>query len=312
MAGLALKFIQRHGTVIIGVMSGTLFVVATPIGNLEDLTFRALRILREVDLIAAEDTRRTAKLLTHYEIRKPMISVREHNEARQSAVLIKQLLEGKQIALVSDAGTPAVADPGARLVRAAHEAEIRVVPIPGCSAIMAALSASGFEGPFSFLGFPPAGQSARRNWLKDQSSLPHTLIMFEAPHRVVGLINDVNQIFVKRPCTIWREITKIHEQLVLQPIIAAPTSRSFPLPAQGEFTIIIGPPVVGPETSYEPQEIAALFDHIAKFRGISEAAAADLVSTHLGIPAHAVKKAVKRQRILVKRQKEAEGSGSEP
>src|SRR4030095_15254301 len=125
-------------------MNGTLFVVGTPIGNLEDLTFRALRTLKEVDAIAAEDTRRTIKLLTHYQIRKPLVSIREHNEARETPRLLRRLGAGESIALVSDAGTPGIADPGARLVRAAHESGIQVVPIPGATAIATALSASGF------------------------------------------------------------------------------------------------------------------------------------------------------------------------
>src|SRR5580765_3703242 len=138
-------------------MAGTLFVVATPIGNLEDLTFRALRTLKEVDLIAAEDTRRTAKLLAHYEIRKPLVSLREHNEARQSPRLLDRIAAGERIALVSDAGTPGIADPGARLVRAAHERRLQVVPIPGPSALVTAMSVSGYEADqFVFAGFPPA------------------------------------------------------------------------------------------------------------------------------------------------------------
>src|SRR5580765_2190222 len=147
-------------------MPGTLCVVATPIGNLEDLTFRALRTLREVDVIAAEDTRRTAKLLAHYEIRKSMVSLHEHNETRESPRLVARMLTGESIALVSDAGTPGIADPGATLVSAARAAGVPIVPIPGPSAIAAALSVSGVSGSeFLFAGFPPSSGQAREEWL---------------------------------------------------------------------------------------------------------------------------------------------------
>src|SRR5262245_16760447 len=166
-------------------MPGTLFVVATPIGNLEDLSFRALRTLKEVDLIAAEDTRRTAKLLAHYEIRKPMVSLREHNERRETPRLIDRLRTGQSIALVSDAGTPGVSDPGQHLVRSAHDAGIKVSPIPGPSAVMAALSASGEPGDeFRFKGFVPRSGDLRKRWLADLQAEPGTVIFFEAPHRI--------------------------------------------------------------------------------------------------------------------------------
>src|SRR5512134_2464855 len=147
---------SRNGTISFGPMSGTLYVVATPIGNLEDITLRALRVLREADLIAAEDTRRTARLLQHYSISTPTTSLHEHNERQKLPMLLERMARGERIALVSDAGTPAISDPGARLVAAAHDHGLRVEPVPGPSAVTAALSASGFEGnDFWFLGFPP-------------------------------------------------------------------------------------------------------------------------------------------------------------
>src|SRR5262245_47875860 len=166
-------------------MAGTLFVVATPIGNLEDLTFRALRTLKEVDLIAAEDTRRTSNLLARYEVRKPLVSLREHNEHRESDRLVAQLLAGKSIALVSDAGTPAISDPGALLVRRARSRGVRVVPIPGPSAVAAALSVAGLTSEhFVFMGFPPSSGKARSAWFESARIETRPIVFFEAPHRI--------------------------------------------------------------------------------------------------------------------------------
>ena len=199
-------------------MAGMLFVVATPIGNLEDLTFRARRTLQEVDLVAAEDTRRTLKLLTHYDIRKPLLSLREHNEAREAVRLVSRMLAGESIALVSDAGTPAIADPGARLVRAARDAGIRVVPIPGPSAITAALSIAGFSGDtFVFLGFPPAGGAAREGWFDTLAAETRLSVCFESPHRIDRTLRDLRDRSITRPIIINRELTKINEESIEQP-----------------------------------------------------------------------------------------------
>src|SRR5690349_17707575 len=166
-------------------MPGTLFVVATPIGNLEDLTFRALRTLREVDLIAAEDTRRTAKLLAHYEIRKPMVSLHEHNEHREAPRLVERIAAGTSVALVSDAGTPGISDPGEQLVRLARERGLTVTPIPGPSAVMAALSVSGQPASeFVFMGFPPHSGKARSDWIGRLANESRTVVAFESPHRI--------------------------------------------------------------------------------------------------------------------------------
>lgn len=194
---------------------GTLFIVATPIGNLEDLTFRALRTLREVDVIAAEDTRRTAKLLAHYEIQKSMVSLHEHNEHREAPRLVARLLKGERIALVSDAGTPGIADPGARLVREARDAGVQVVPIPGPSAITAALSVAGIDSPeFVFMGFAPAKSGARLRWLEELSVERKTIVFFEVPHRIRACIRDIADVFVKRQILVFREISKINFELV--------------------------------------------------------------------------------------------------
>jgi 16S rRNA (cytidine1402-2'-O)-methyltransferase len=184
-------------------MAGTLFVVATPIGNLEDITLRALRVLREVDLIAAEDTRRTSKLLTHYDIRRPMTSLREHNEARMAATLVARLEGGESIALVSDAGTPGLADPGQKLVNLARQRGITVVPVPGASAVTAAISASGWISANSFLGFL---QHRPAEWLNRHGG-GRTVVFFEAPHRIARTRSWRSRL-VDRPIMVFREYQK--------------------------------------------------------------------------------------------------------
>src|SRR5580765_1975688 len=217
-------------------MPGTLYVVASPIVNLEDLSFRALRTLKEVDVIAAEDSRRTSKLLAHYAIRKSMVSLREHNEHRETPRLVARLAAGESVALVSDAGTPGIADPGQHLVRAAREAGIPVSPIPGPSAIMAALSASGVPGDrFVFLGFPPRSGSARTKWLDDLKQTTVTAVFFEAPHRILRTVDEVGHLLVKRPIYIHREISKINEEFVIRPIIGDGENLS----AIGEFVCVV-------------------------------------------------------------------------
>jgi 16S rRNA (cytidine1402-2'-O)-methyltransferase len=196
-------------------VSGTLYVVATPIGNLEDISARALRILGEVDLIACEDTRHTRKLLDRYGISKPLVSYHEHNESARAAELMIDLLAGKNIALVSDAGTPLIADPGYRLVEQARERGVMVSPVPGPSALLAALSASGLPtDSFVFLGFLPPKQGQRRKLLEEWKSLPATLVFYEAPHRILETLEDIAAIFGPRHCVLARELTKIHEEFL--------------------------------------------------------------------------------------------------
>jgi 16S rRNA (cytidine1402-2'-O)-methyltransferase len=218
-------------------MSGTLYVVATPIGNLEDVSLRALRILREVDLIAAEDTRRTARLLQHYSISTPTTSLHEHNEYRKANAVISRLERGESVALVTDAGTPVVSDPGARVVSAAHRAGVRVEPIPGASAGLAALSASGFSGDsFTFAGFPPSRAAARRKWLGSFTCERRPLILFEAPHRIADTLRDLLDVFGDRPLAVGRELTKTHEELVVQPISSHLRAIQQP---RGEYTLVL-------------------------------------------------------------------------
>jgi 16S rRNA (cytidine1402-2'-O)-methyltransferase len=196
-------------------MSGTLYVVATPIGNLEDITARALRILREVALIAAEDTRHSRKLLNHFGIRTPLISCHEHNEQQRQELLLGRLLGGESVALISDAGTPAIADPGYRLVRACHAAGVTVAPIPGPSAIITALCAAGEPTDrFVFEGFLPAKAAAREATLRGVCGEPRTVVCYEAPHRLLATFAVIAAVWGEaRPLVVARELTKLHEEL---------------------------------------------------------------------------------------------------
>lgn len=222
--------------------AGCLYLVGTPIGNLEDITLRALRILKEADQVACEDTRHTQKLLAHYDIHKPLISYHEHNEVKRSAELAAAMEQGAKIALVSDAGMPLVSDPGQRLVALCLDKSIPVVPIPGPSALLAALSGSGMPTEeFLFMGFLPARSGERRRALERLRIEDRTIILFEAPHRVAECIADGLEILGDRPACLAREVTKLHEEFVrgkLSEIIASLKER----PARGEITLILGPP----------------------------------------------------------------------
>lgn len=193
--------------------SGTLYVVATPIGNLQDITLRALEVLKTVDIIAAEDTRHTSGLLSHYAIRKKLVAVHEHNEHQSAEQLLTRLRAGESVALVTDAGTPGISDPGAVVVDIVRQAGIAVVPVPGASAVIAALSASGIRhNGFSFIGFLPASGSQRRNQLESLKALPQTLVFYEAPHRVLDSVADMTAVLGgERRLTIARELTKTFE-----------------------------------------------------------------------------------------------------
>ena len=196
-------------------MSGTLYLVATPIGNLEDITFRAIRILKEVDLIAAEDTRQTLKLLNHYEINKPLISYHRHNEEVKQEVLIQKLKEGKNIALVSDAGTPVISDPGEVIVKEALKEDIKVIPIPGACALINALIASGLDTKeFSFYGFLSLNKKLRKEKLQEIKKENKTIILYEAPHKLTATLKDLSEILEDREIVVARELTKIHEEFL--------------------------------------------------------------------------------------------------
>jgi 16S rRNA (cytidine1402-2'-O)-methyltransferase len=218
-----------------------LYLVATPIGNLEDITLRALRVLKEVDQIACEDTRHTQKLLSHYNIQKPLVSYHEHNELTRAPELVVAMEEGAQIALVSDAGVPLVSDPGYRLVTLCLRHRIPIVPIPGPSALLAALSASGLPNEeFLFAGFLPARTGERRRALERLRIEDRTIILYEAPHRIEETLVDAHEILGDRPACIAREVTKLHEEFRRGSLAELAASLS-DKPARGEITLLIGP-----------------------------------------------------------------------
>ncbi|MBI3046817.1 MAG: 16S rRNA (cytidine(1402)-2'-O)-methyltransferase [Acidobacteria bacterium] len=220
-------------------MSGTLFLVSTPIGNLEDITLRALRVLREADLIAAEDTRRTAKLLAHYAISRPTISFHQHNIRSRLPQLLARLERGDTVALVSDAGTPGISDPGVELVRACAEKGLPVDPVPGASAPLVAAIASGFPmEPMTIFGFAPSRAKDRKAWLERIQTVSDTFTFFEVPHRIRQTLAEIASMFGNRPIMVGRELTKLHQQFL--------RGRSADIIGQltnpvGEFTIVVGP-----------------------------------------------------------------------
>ncbi|TMA05637.1 MAG: 16S rRNA (cytidine(1402)-2'-O)-methyltransferase [Deltaproteobacteria bacterium] len=221
-------------------MRGVLYIVATPIGNLEDITLRALRVLKEVDLIAAEDTRHTKGLLVHYDISTPLTSCHEHNEKAKAHALVVRLERGANIALVSDAGTPTLSDPGCRFVREAIKAGINVVPVPGPSALTAALSASGLEvDQFIFEGFLPAKKKERRERLRKLQDEKRVIIFYEAPHRLRESLQDLFEILGDREVVLGRELTKVYEEFIrgrLSQVRAEADRREL----RGEMALIVG------------------------------------------------------------------------
>jgi len=235
-------------------MSGTLFVVATPIGNLEDLAPRARQTLVTADLIAAEDTRHTGRLLSHFGIKTRLLAMHDHNEAEITESLICELANGKTIALVSDSGTPLVSDPGYRLVQAAHRSGIPVATIPGPSALIAALSVAGLPTDrFCFEGFLPAKKKARRDVLESLVNEPRTMIFYESVHRIEKTLEDLVAVFgASRPAFIGRELTKLYEQCVhasLEELLGQIVSGT--IPGKGEFVIIVGGSTVAQTSSID-------------------------------------------------------------
>jgi 16S rRNA (cytidine1402-2'-O)-methyltransferase len=228
-------------------MAGLLYLVATPIGNLEDITYRAVRVLKEADLIACEDTRQTRKLLDHYSIETPTISYHEHNEAERSQELAARLLAGGVIALVSDAGMPLVSDPGYRLVRAAIDNGISVQPVPGASAALTALAASGLPtDAFHFGGFLPHKSGQRAKVLTALAGEPATLVFYEAPHRILEALEAIEEALGPRPVVVARELTKIHEEFLRgTPADIRATLKSRDA-IKGEITLLIGKAVEPP------------------------------------------------------------------
>ncbi len=221
--------------------TATLYIIATPIGNLEDMTYRAVRILGEVDLIAAEDTRHSLKLLNHFGISKPLTSYFDHNQQIKGERILNALRQGKSVALISDAGTPCVSDPGYQLVRDAVAENIPVVPVPGACAAITALSASGLPtDTFTFAGFPPSRQGKRRTFLTGMSTLPGTLVLYESPHRLLETLNDICEVLGERQVIVARELTKVYEECIRGTVTEVIASVSKGI-VRGEVVILIAP-----------------------------------------------------------------------
>ena len=228
-------------------MPGTLTVVATPIGNLADLSARALTTLRDADLIACEDTRRTGRLLAEHSIKARLVSLHEHNERRRIPQLIGALDEGKRLVLVSDAGTPLLSDPGFVLVRAALEAGSRVEHVPGPSAVVTAIVVSGLPPyPFTFAGFAPPRQGKRQRFFSKHGGLDHSFVFFESPHRLLSSLEDLRDTLGERPIAVARELTKLHEEVVRGPVSEVLAELTTRPSLKGEFTIVVGKPVREP------------------------------------------------------------------
>jgi 16S rRNA (cytidine1402-2'-O)-methyltransferase len=263
-------------------LAGTLYLVATPIGNLEDITLRALRILREeVAAIACEDTRQSQKLLEHYQIRKPLVSYHEHNEASRTAELIEKLERGESVALISDAGTPLVSDPGYRIVKAAIERQIAVVPIPGASAVLAGLAASGLPtDEFRFIGFLPPKSGARRKALEGLTDERATVIAYESPHRLLDTLAEMSEVFGTRRIVVARELTKLHEEFLRGSAGAVHAELSKRPSVKGEITILIERPEVKASIADPLEEIARLQNE----EGMERMEAIKAVAKQLGLP----------------------------
>ncbi len=261
---------------------GTLYVVPTPIGNLEDITLRALRVLREVALIAAEDTRTTGRLLAHFEIDTPQISYHEHNKIARLDRVLDALAMG-DVALVSDAGTPGLSDPGYELIRAALDAGVRVEPLPGASAVIPALVGSGLPtDSFTYLGFLPRRSGARRAALEAVADAPRTLVMYEAPHRLLAALEDVRDVLGEREVCVVRELSKLHEEFWHSPVSAAIEHFTETAP-RGEITLVVDGAGREPEQAWDEADVREAFAaHMAA--GLSRSAAAKAASEESGWP----------------------------
>lgn len=261
--------------------AGILFLVATPIGNLEDMSLRAVRVLRDADLVAAEDTRHTSKLLHHYDIRRPTTSLHEHNELEKVPALLDRLRAGSRIALVTDAGTPAVSDPGFRLVRAAIDAGIRVEAIPGPSAVLAALVSSGLPtDSFLFAGFPPPKSAARLAWFAGLAGERHTVVFFEAPHRIRATLADALAVLGDRQASIGRELTKLHEEVIRGPLSSLPDRVGEP---RGEFTVVVAgkrEDTGVPEEQVTDSQLLTEFGHLTESGAVRREAIGELARRH--------------------------------
>lgn len=278
---------------------GVLYVVATPIGNLEDITHRAVRILREADLIACEDTRQTRKLLDHYGIAGPVVSYHEHNESARAEELVHKLAEGQTIALVSDAGMPGISDPGYRVIKLAIEHGIKVVPIPGPSALVAALVGSGLPtDAFEFLGFLPARSGQRRSAIESLRDAGHTVVAYEAPHRIRETLEDVAAILgEERPVVVARELTKVHEEFIrgtAGSVLAQVRQHDL----KGEITLLIGP---GVSASSPQKTVAERLHEIVSEGGLEEKEALKILAKETGLSKSEVYRELQRSKARQRR-----------
>jgi 16S rRNA (cytidine1402-2'-O)-methyltransferase len=273
-------------------LAGSLYLIATPIGNLDDITYRAVRILREeVGLIACEDTRETQKLLQHYEIRKPLASYHEHNEAARTAELVAALARGESVALVSDAGTPLISDPGYRLVTAAVENGFPVVPVPGPSAVLAALAASGLPtDEFRFIGFVPSKAGARRKVLEGLANETGTVVAYESPHRILETLSEMAEILGGRNVVLARELTKIHEEFLRGTARSILDELNRRGSVKGEITLVIARCETKPIVADPLAEIERL-----ERGGLDRMEAIKSVAKQMGLPKREVYRLVAEQ-----------------
>ena len=265
--------------------TGCLYLVATPIGNLEDISLRALRVLKEADFIACEDTRQTMKLLAHFDIQTRMVSYHEHNEITRAPEIVIDLEQGARVALVSDAGTPAISDPGHRLVSLCVRHGIKVVPVPGASAFVAALAASGMPiEQFAFIGFLPSRQTERRKALRALAAEPRPLALYEAPHRLLDTLEDALEILGNRPAVVAREVTKVYEEFLrghLEQLLADVRKKA----PRGEITLLIGPADGAAIHAAAPADVplARRVEEVMKDRNVDSKAALKLVARERGL-----------------------------
>ena len=288
-----------------------LYLVATPIGNLNDITLRALDVLRSVDRIACEDTRQTQKLLNHYQIHVPTISCHEHNEDARARELVQALKDGARIALVSDAGTPAISDPGSRLVEAAIAAGVAVIPIPGANAALSALVASGLPAAeFTFLGFLPEKSGARRTRFEELAAgvqspagaTPRTLIFYEAPHRILDTLADLESVWgPELKIVLARELTKIHEEFLRGTVAAVRRDLDVRDRVRGEFTLLIEPPKPSPAGSLGATEkLSNRLERLQSETGIDEKEALKRLARELGQSKSELYRELQRERARKK------------
>jgi 16S rRNA (cytidine1402-2'-O)-methyltransferase len=259
---------------------GILYIVATPLGNLEDITFRALRVLKEVDLIAAEDTRRTRKLLNHYQIKTALISYHAHNQAARGPELIEKMQQGQNLALVSDAGTPGFSDPGTLLAAQAWEAGLKVEAVPGPAAGVAVLSMSGFPGDVTFLGFPPRKAGKRREFFEGLAREPRVLIFYESPQRLAGTLTERAEHFADRQVLVVRELTKVFEEAWRGPVIEV-AAQLAGREIKGECTLVLSRPT---KPQQEDVDLAERLLAAARETNLTGRRLTELVATELNMP----------------------------